>query len=456
MHRPYVHRGRTIPGVYQRCAKKCPASGCKVGHRWEYVVELAMNANGERRQKVKGGFRTGTEAFTARAALIKQHRDGLLPEDGKMTVATWLQDWLINQEEVRGLRDGTLVDYRRHVESYWIPAIGHLKLTDLRPQHVTNTLRTLRVDRENAITAANARNQRYAEEAAIADEKRKAAGRKRPVKPKKVIVPRRFSASTALRVHSTLRSALNAAMRAQEVHRNVTTLAELPRETRRRVKPWSPEQLGAWLDAIADERLYPLFHLAAFTGIRRGELCGLSWDDVNLDAGLVTIAWQITDLGYRKARAAEKEGKRVTYRSRPKTADGDDRTIDIDTATIAVLKTWRRKQIKERLALGRAYRDRDNLVFTREDGTPLDPQLAYTTFKRLIRRHQLPEVPLHHLRHGAASIQIEAGIDIAVISKRLGHSRIGLTSDTYGHLIGTVGKTAAEAAAAVVPRRHVG
>ena len=456
MNRPYLHKGRPVPGVFQRCAKDCPRSRCKKDHKWAYDVELPPDAAGNRKRRIKGGFHTATDAVNARAALLKQHRDGLLPENGATTVATWLREWLVNQDEVRGLRDGTLVDYRRHVESYWIPEIGHLKLTDLRPQHVTNTLRAIRIDRDKSIKAATALKQQYAEQAATADEKRKEAGRKRPVKPKKIIVPRPFSTSTALRVHSTLRSALNAAVRAQEIVRNVATLAELPRETHRRVKPWTPEQLGGWLDAIAGERFYPLFHLAAYTGMRRGELCGLSWDDVDLEAGLVTIAWQITDLNYRKAVAAEKRGEPIPYRVRPKTADGEDRTIDIDAGTVAVLKAWRRQQVKERLKLGRAYRDRDNLVFTREDGQPLDPQLAYTTFKRLIRRNGLPEVPLHHLRHGAASIQIEAGIDIAVISKRLGHSRIGLTSDTYGHLIGTVGKTAAETAAAIVPRRQVG
>ncbi len=157
-----------------------------------------------------------------------------------------------------------------------------------------------------------------------------------------------------------------------------------------------------------------------------------------------------------KGTSSEKQGKPIAYRVRPKTADSEDRTIDVDAATIAVLRTWRRQQMRERLALGRAYRNTDNLVFTREDGSPVDPHLAYTTFKRLTRRMRLPEVPLHHLRHGAASLHIEAGVDIAVIAKRLGHSRISLTSDTYGHLIGTVGKTAAEAAAPVVPRRHVG
>lgn len=254
MNRPYVHRGRPIPGVFQRCAKDCPPSGCKKGHKWGYDLDLPADATGNRKRKTKSGYPTGKDALDARDAVLAAHRDGLLPQDGKITVATWLRDWLVSQQEVRGLRDGTVVDYRRHIESYWIPSIGHLKLTDLRPQHVTNTLRTIRTDRDKAIKAAKELKARYAEVAAIADERRKAAGRKRPVKPKKVIVPRPFSASTALRVHSTLRSALNAAVRAQEIPRNVATLAELPRESKRRVKPWSPEQLGAWLDAIANER----------------------------------------------------------------------------------------------------------------------------------------------------------------------------------------------------------
>ena len=90
----------------------------------------------------------------------------------------------------------------------------------------------------------------------------------------RVAVPRPFGPATARRVHGTLRAALNAAVRAQEVPRNVASLADLPREIRRRVRPWTPEQLGGWLDSILAERLYPLYHLAAFSGLRRGELCG--------------------------------------------------------------------------------------------------------------------------------------------------------------------------------------
>ncbi|WP_165521984.1 tyrosine-type recombinase/integrase [Micromonospora zingiberis] len=455
MNRPYVQRGKPVVGVFQRCQSDCSPAGCRRGHTWTFMVELS-DLSGQRRQVKKGGFVTGKDAAGARADVIRKHREGLLPQDAGITVAVWLRQWLVSQEEVRGLRDGTIVDYRRHIESYWIPKIGNVKLVDLRPQHVTNALRSIKQEREEQINKAKELKARYEAEAARADEERKRAGRKRPVKPKRVRVPRRFGPATALRAHATLRAALNAAMRAEKLSRNVAALADRPRETRRKVKPWKPEQLGAWLDAIAGERLYPLYHLGAFAGLRRGELCGVSWDDVDLDAGHIIVAWQITGISYRKAKVAEKQGQAVSYRVRPKTSDGEDRTVDLDAVTILVLRAWRRQQAKERLALGRAYRNRENLVFTRADGTPLDPDQVYKTFKRLARRHGLPDVALHHLRHGSASLQIEGGVDIAVISKRLGHSKISLTSDTYGHLIGTVGKSAAEAAAAVVPRRKTG
>jgi integrase len=139
---------------------------------------------------------------------------------------------------------------------------------------------------------------------------------------------------------------------------------------------------------------------------------------------------------------------------RPKIRDSEERTVDLDDITVLVLRHWRKRQAEERLALGPAYRNTENLVSTRADGTPLAPDYVTVTFDRLVWRAGLHKVPLHHLRHGSASLQIEAGVDIAVISKRLGHSKIDLTSDTYGHLIGKVGRYAAQAAAALVPRQR--
>lgn len=114
-------------------------------------------------------------------------------------------------------------------------------------------------------------------------------------------------------------------------------------------KVWTAEQLGAFLDAIEGQRLYPLYHLAAFAGMRRGELCGISWDDVDLAGGRITVRWQITDRAYREARAAEKRGEIGRYRSKPKTRAGEDRVVDLDSVSVAVLREWRKRQMAERL-----------------------------------------------------------------------------------------------------------
>ncbi|MFC0532505.1 site-specific integrase [Phytohabitans kaempferiae] len=228
---------------------------------------------------------------------------------------------------------------------------------------------------------------------------------------------------------------------AGEVSRNVAALAEVPSAKRPRVKIWHPEQLATFLDAIAadSEPLYPMLHLAAFAGLRRGELCGLRWQDVDLDARLVDVAWQRTTAQHR------------VVESTPKT-EGSESVIDIDAGTAEVLRVWRRQQREERLAAGPAWQD-TGLVFTREDGSSWHLDYITHHFGKLVAKHRLPKISLHKLRHLAASLQIAAGVDIAIVSKHLRHSSIKITNDTYGHLIGTVGRDAAEAAAALVPLR---
>lgn len=408
--------------------------------------------DGRRRRIYKSGFATGAQAAEARAEIEMNERKGTQPRDHKLTVAEWLRDWLQKQEDLLGLGEGTLIDYKRHVHKYWIPSVGRLKLGDLRPHHVTDTLATIKRDRDNARTQAQTINEAAKAEAAEADQERIAKGLKRPIKPKLVPVPRPFGNGTAQRVLATLRAALNAAVRAEEIARNVASQAEKPRYRRKKVRPWQPEQLGAWLDSILDERLYPLFHLGAFAGLRRGELLGLGWDEVDLEGGFLVVRWQITNVSYRKARLAIKRGEKPAYRTKPKTRDGEERTIHLDPDTIETLRIWQKQQEEERSQWGEDYDNPDQLVFTKENGEPWDPHYVYHRFVRSVAALGFPPVALHLLRHIAASLLIAAGIDIAVISKRLGHSKIDLTSDTYGHLIGKIGKEAAVKAAKLVPR----
>lgn len=455
MNRPYIYRGRKVPGVYQRCTSQCGADKCD-RHKWQYEVELP-GPRGKRDREVKGGFATAKEALEARLEVLRQHRQGTRSLDPKMTLADWLPRWLDARIERGELRADTAADYRDSIDRYLVPYLGNFKLVDLRAAHITDAYDRMRRDRAQSIKAAEEINVQRRAEAA---EKNKVKHSGRPRVAHLVRVPRQLGPLTMRRIHNTLSGALKSAARAGLISRNPAPDAELPKAVMPRPKVWNAEQLGVFLDAIEGERLYPLYHLAAFAGMRRGELCGVGWDDVDLEAGRITVRWQITDKRYRAARSAEKQGRIGRYRTKPKTRAGEDRVVDLDQVSVEVLRAWRKKQFAERQDWGSAYvdlADEDgtpyHLVFTRENGEALDPGQTYTRFVRLVRDAGLSHLKLHGLRHMNISLQLEAGVSETVIAMRVGHTSPELIRSTYGHLIGTIGQRAAEATASLVPRR---
>jgi integrase len=452
VNRPYVYRGSRVPGVYQRCTDRCGPQRCD-RHRWQYTVELPPGPDGARRQLSKGGFVTAREALAARTQAKREAKTAGPVADAGMTVGQWLPVWLATRYERGEIRDGTAEGYRDNIDRYLIPRLGHIRLVDLRGTHLTAAYDAIRRDRAAQFTAVQAVNDQRRAQAAATNAVRHPG---RPRVAKLVQVPRPLSPQTMRRIHNTLSGALRSATRAGLIPRNPAPDAELPKLVRSKINVWTAQQLGAFLDAIEGQRLYPLYHLAAFAGLRRGELCGLSWDDIDLDTGQVTVRWQITQRSYDLAQKAEKEGRAATYRTRPKTPAGEDRIIDLDAATVNVLRQWQRTQLLERLEWGPAYarliNDHCELVFTSEDGQPLDPGRTYRTFITLIRRAGLSHLKLHGLRHLNVSLQLEAGVSETIIAMRIGHTSPALIRSTYGHLIGTVGRRAAEATAALVPR----
>jgi integrase len=455
VNRPYVFRGREVPGVYQRCTSKCGADKCD-RHKWQFEVELQMGPNGQRERVTKGGFDTPKEAADAKAEVVRLHKQGTLSKDRKMTVATWLPMWLDARIERGELRVDTAADYRDSIERYLVPRLGNLKLADIRGAHMTVAYDAMRRDRAKAIKAAQEINvQRRAE----AVEKNRVKHSGRPRVPHLVPVPRPLGPLTMRRIHNVLSGALKSAVKGGLIPRNPAPDAELPDAVQPKVKVWTAEQLGKFLDAIEGQRLYAMYHLAAFAGMRRGELCGLSWDDVDLDAGRIIVRWQITDKHYREARRAEKRDELGSYRTKPKTRAGEDRVVDLDADSVKALVAWHAQQQKEAEDWGTSYiniADDDgpyNLVFTRENGAPLDPGLTYSTFVGLVKDAGLSHLKLHGLRHINISLQLDAGVSETVIAMRVGHTSPALIRSTYGHLIGTVGQRAAEATASLVPRK---
>lgn len=237
-------------------------------------------------------------------------------------------------------------------------------------------------------------------------------------------------------MHATLRTALNSAYRRRLIPYNPAGQVELDAEPTREREVWTPAELATFLAVAAADRLGAAYHLLAMTGMRRGECCGLHWSDVDLDAGTLTIRQQLTQSGRKRAFGE------------PKTKRGA-RKISLDVATVAALRSHRAVQASERLSWGAAYSNED-LVFCREDGSPVAPDMVSRRFMDLSRRAGLPRIVLHGLRHTSATHALAAGVDVTIVSKRLGHARSSFTADAYTRLPEQVDRDAAELIAAMV------
>ena len=247
------------------------------------------------------------------------------------------------------------------------------------------------------------------------------------------------SLSTVRAVHAVVSKALADAERKGFVSRNVARLASPPRTSATRAPEmtvWTPAELASFLELVEDHRYGPAMRVAAMTGLRRSELLGLRWADVDLDAAALTVRQSVQLVEGRIV-----VGDVKTARSR--------RRIDLDAGTVATLRAHRRAQSAERLMVGAGWRDH-GLVFTAPDGSPLNPDTIGQWFARMVRRSELPRIRLHDLRHTHATHLLAADVNIKIVSERLGHSSTSFTLDTYGHVMPGQQASAAAAVAAVV------
>lgn len=433
-----IRRSPRHKGVYQRCQDDCPAGRCR-DHKWSYSVELPA-VGGKRRQATKGGYETAREAAQARAEVIRLDQIGKLPTDSKKTLGQWLPEWLAGRVERGEISANTEHAYRSAIDNHLIPRLGHRKLGELRGLEITRVYQNILSDRQEAIEQAQARNAAYVEEARQINERRQVRGLATVVAPKRVGVPRTIGPVTIERIHACLSAALKSAVKAGLIPANPAPNADLPKRVRRKVVPPEPERYGAFLDQVEGDRLYPLWVLIGHSGLRRGEAAGLKWSDLDLSSGRLVVNRERVSVNHR---VIEKDAKSEA---------GQGRVVFIDQDTLAVLKTWRRQQLQERLRWGPAYSD-GGYVFTREDGQPYHPNFITKRYGRLARRHGMEGTKPHMLRHFRASALISSGADIAAVSKTMGHKNISVTSDIYGHLFEQAAEELAGKAAGFVPRQ---
>lgn len=200
---------------------------------------------------------------------------------------------------------------------------------------------------------------------------------------------------------------------------------------------WSPEQVGRFLGVHEDDRLVWLWRLALLRGFRRGELCGMADADFDDAEGCITVNAALLEIG----------GHLVW--GKPKSRAGE-RVVDLDDATVKAGKAHRARRKRERLKAGAAWNE-SGLMFTDELGDPLRPDRVSARFKELAAEAGLPVIKFHAARHTAASLALEAGVDIKVVSAQLGHSGTQITQNTYQHVRRAVHKDAAEKVVALLP-----
>ncbi|MDP9067388.1 MAG: site-specific integrase [Actinomycetota bacterium] len=242
---------------------------------------------------------------------------------------------------------------------------------------------------------------------------------------------RELSGSTVRRVHAVLHRAFRDATRWELISRNPATSADPPKlRASRRIEfsTWTPQELRSFLDSVRHDKLYPLWLLLATTGMRRGEVLGLRWCDVDFARGELAIRQTVVSHDY------------VIAMSEPKTARGR-RVVALDEHTAAALRTYKDERCPQR---------EDQLVFCYRTGTPLNPIDISKRFVRLSKTAGLRRIRLHDLRHTHATLALQAGIHPKIVSERLGHSTIAFTLDVYSHAIPHLQKEAAAEVAALV------
>ncbi|MFD0773763.1 tyrosine-type recombinase/integrase [Streptomonospora algeriensis] len=369
----------------------------KRGKTWSYVIRVTDPETGVSKPKWVGGFATEEDAKAARDEARVKARRGEYVDRNSITVAEYMAEWI----EAHGveIKPKTLYMYRYLINRYILPRLGGTRLQAVRPATVTKFYRE--------ISATGG-------------------------KGGKGLSPR-----TVEYVHAVLRKAFRDAVEVEQIlPSNPVERAKRPRK--RRSEPaavWTPAQLRVFLTEVASyHRLHAFFHVAAYTGARRGELLNLRWSDVDLEAGELRISGSASFIDGQRVEGTTKSGRA--------------RTVAIDAATVAVLKGHRAMQAADRDAAGEEWRGDGKHVFTTGWGEPIHPDTVSSLMSILIRRYNnppagkgeqpaepLPPARLHDLRHIHATTLLLAGVPVHVVAARLGHADPSITLRVYAHVI---------------------
>lgn len=366
-----------IPGVYKR------------GRTWTVHIHWSDH-NGNSQQHKRGGFKTASEANKYRTKYLSEIHSGKRLGSSKIKLSDYLtNEWLPQRKP--DLKASTYASYVQSVNTHIIPNLGNCKLEELTARKVELVFRSLQKGSDD-----------------------------RPA----------LSAKTVKNIAGVLNRAVRDAVRWGHIAMNPIADVKKPSGKSPEMAAWQTAELAQFIQASSTDRFAALWQLAATTGMRRGELLGLQWSDINLEAKTLNI---------RRARV---RAGNATITDTPKTEAGK-RTIHLDDQTINTLKQHKARQAQERLAMGGQWEDTDGHVFTEADGSLPNPNTMTRRFLALCKTAGIRRIRFHDLRHSYVVASRAAGVDIKTISQRIGHADTNVTLSVYAHVFTTDDQAAA-------------
>jgi integrase len=336
-------------------------------------LRAAVSLNGKR---VTKSFKTKSECKAWIREKQGQIDQGLTFSATKLTLEQYLNDWLVIHNT--NLKPKSGQRYEQISRDYILPYLGKSRLQDLRVEHIEGLYQALLQD------GVSVRNVRY--------------------------------------VHSLLHRSLSDAVKRGVVGLNAAHGARQPKMVHQEMKILDENQVRQFFIAVQDDRNEALYHMAIKTGMRKGELMGLKWTDLDWNRGTIRVQRQVQRV----------TGQGMVFMS-PKTKAGR-RSIALGEETLRILRCHRTKQQFESDLAGNQWQDYD-LIFPSTIGTPQSPSNLLRSFKSILKCAGLSVIRFHDLRHTAASLMLNQGVPAFVVSKILGHSKASTTMDIYGHLI---------------------
>lgn len=361
-------RGRGEGSIYQR----------KDG-LWAGCLNLGYDLEGKRKKRVIYG-KTRLEVHEKLVQLQAQSLTGTMTEPNRLTLGQFMTQWL--EDSVRQtVRASTYRIYDLMTRHHILPYIGHFPIMKLTPAIIQSY---------------------YAE-----------LGRGS------------LARSSQHKIHNVLKMCLDRAVQWSLVQRNPCKLVDAPPKQRRpEIKVWTAQEARKFLQAAQDDRLYAIYVLALTTGMRKGEIIGLQWSDIDLKGQYLTVRRIVVQV----------RGK--NFVTEPKTPSSR-RRIDLPAVAVQALHEHKRKMAAEGWAVP--------WVFVNQAGTPIyGNALGSRDFPRLVMKAQVPRIKFHDQRHTAATLMLMEGIHPKVVQERLGHSSISMTLDTYSHVLPSMQREAAD------------